>query len=171
MIDEVRSWFALLKSQWWGGIIVYGLIVAATYSVLWLIFDSQRVPDLVNLFASSIDRRLILVMGSLTAGSHVTLLLELLLRRSKSMPAPISPIEPPIIESTRFFPERKDLIIRRVAMKDGKLSQENFASLVLLTLNCKRIDERSAHEFLRSSTFDVRALRSGVYTLVEDKSL
>jgi len=84
MSEQIRKWFVLLESEWWGSILVYALMLISTYSTIWALIEPLNVQAEFEFFASTIDRRFIHVVVTFFVASHLTLLLVLIQRRRLS---------------------------------------------------------------------------------------
>lgn len=179
MVDQIKNWMTLLKNRWWGSGLVYLLIAIAAYSTIWAVIEPLDVPTRIALWNNDIDRRLAHITISLLISAHLTLLLDLYIRWHKQDENTetdsydsglISAIDDEMISAfaaQSLCPERKELIIDRVAVKDGKMREEQFAKKVLWSLHCNKINERAAHELLREFSFDVQQRKRGVFELVK----
>lgn len=177
MCGQIAEWFALLRSDWWSTIVVYILAFAAYYYGIWKLIEPLEI-DKVEIFNSVIDRRLVHIACAFIAASHLTLLLDLInkgfMRKiSASDEGSMSPAIPDemisILQASSFCPEKKDLLVDRVAMKDGKMTREDFANRVLSALNCKMINERFARELLRGSSHILKKRTGYVFALVQEE--
>ena len=148
----------------------------SAYSIIWSLIEPLNVPEKIVILASNIDRRTLHITLALLVGSHFTLLLVIINKwiynKKESQSAPNLEIQERDININpyyrKFSPKRNDLIVERVWMKDGKITQSAFASRVLLALNCKILDEKFANELLRGCSFVVEKLSENNYILRSD---
>lgn len=79
MLKRLFSW---LKKKWWGIIVTYGLAFTSSLFLIWEFAEPLGLVDNLKEYTFLTSRWFVLIVSSLLIGSHLTLVLDIILRRS-----------------------------------------------------------------------------------------
>lgn len=110
MISSVMEW---LRKKWWGLLVAYALVVAGCYSAIWTVIEPLGIPDTLEcpLWPVLIKRSTYHIAASVFIGSHLTLILILLVRKRDLATAGVLPekvIQPPPFDKGYTVAESKE---------------------------------------------------------------
>jgi hypothetical protein len=165
----------MLEGKWWSSIVVYVSILASAYLFIWALIEPLEIPSKMTILGNSVERRLLHVAVAVLVSSHLTLLLSLVLkwRESRSGRAGsellLSDDMIAAFKARGLCPKKKELIVERVAVKDGKKPAEVFARQVLWALRCQEIDEGFARDLLRGSSYSLDTQSGYVFKVTREE--
>jgi hypothetical protein len=99
MFEKPLKW---LQGHWWGLIVAYLLVLVSAYLVIWQLIEPLNIPESLKALSDLATSRIFIhVILSLLVGAHLTLILDIVLRRNLWLNSQAQPAAP-IPENTRF---------------------------------------------------------------------